>query len=329
MTKVYLQSQAQAQSVTMSSFYIGKWEDKGEPFSIPGLWEVEHSEMAPPWWPHNSTQPSWLNRRGVSCICRRGKQWEKHYSFNNNSKDFPGGPMVKILPSNAGGVDSIPGRGAKILHALPAPSPNGLEWVSLSDNQTTPGYNKHIVDFTKMPHSLSHLPRDKHTGYQILPCCIPCTLGPWMIYFYNFDYIQATTCSWNKISSWDPVLWSTGLRCKKKRVIQLVSILHTCASSISWCGVALKALFCNHFLRKILCEEVIFKTPDIFPMSSHVSKQPDYMMIFYFYLVCFAFSVSYPVLLFHLVYVFWFLSPFLDVLSPAFIKHSIKALVYI
>ena len=103
--------------------------------------------------------------------------------------------MVKILPSNAGGVDSIPGWGAKILHALPAPSPNGLEWVSLSDNQTTPDYNKHIVDFTKMPHSLSHLPRDKHTGYQILPWCIPCTLGPWMIYFYNFDYIQATTCS--------------------------------------------------------------------------------------------------------------------------------------
>ena len=38
-----------------------------------------------------------------------------------------------------------------------------------------------------------------------------------MIYFYNFDYIQAATCSWNKISSWDPVLGSIGLRCKKMR----------------------------------------------------------------------------------------------------------------
>ena len=31
--------------------------------------------------------------------------------------DFPGGPVVKALPSNAGGVGSIPGRGSKIPHA--------------------------------------------------------------------------------------------------------------------------------------------------------------------------------------------------------------------
>ena len=30
--------------------------------------------------------------------------------------DFPGGPVVKTLPSNAGGVGSIPGQGAKIPH---------------------------------------------------------------------------------------------------------------------------------------------------------------------------------------------------------------------
>ena len=28
--------------------------------------------------------------------------------------DFPGSPVVKTLPSSAGGVSSIPGRGAKI-----------------------------------------------------------------------------------------------------------------------------------------------------------------------------------------------------------------------
>ena len=32
--------------------------------------------------------------------------------------DFPGGPVVKTSPSNAGGVGSIPGRGDKIPHAL-------------------------------------------------------------------------------------------------------------------------------------------------------------------------------------------------------------------
>ena len=30
---------------------------------------------------------------------------------------MPGGPVVKTLPSNAGGVGSIPGQGAKIAHA--------------------------------------------------------------------------------------------------------------------------------------------------------------------------------------------------------------------
>ena len=32
-------------------------------------------------------------------------------------QDFPGGPVVKTSPSNAGGSDSIPGQGAKSLHA--------------------------------------------------------------------------------------------------------------------------------------------------------------------------------------------------------------------
>ena len=34
-----------------------------------------------------------------------------------NQRDFPGGPMVKTLPSNAGGMGLIPGGGAKIPHA--------------------------------------------------------------------------------------------------------------------------------------------------------------------------------------------------------------------
>ena len=33
-------------------------------------------------------------------------------------KDFPGGPVVKALPSNAVGMSLIPGWGAKIPHAL-------------------------------------------------------------------------------------------------------------------------------------------------------------------------------------------------------------------
>ena len=32
--------------------------------------------------------------------------------------DFPGGPVVKNLPANAGGTGSIPGLGTKIPHAM-------------------------------------------------------------------------------------------------------------------------------------------------------------------------------------------------------------------
>ena len=35
----------------------------------------------------------------------------------SKDRDFPGGPVVKNLPSNAGDVDSIPAQGTKIPHA--------------------------------------------------------------------------------------------------------------------------------------------------------------------------------------------------------------------
>ena len=37
--------------------------------------------------------------------------------------DFPGSPVVKNLPSNAGDAGSIPGRGTKIPHAVGATKP--------------------------------------------------------------------------------------------------------------------------------------------------------------------------------------------------------------
>ena len=35
---------------------------------------------------------------------------------NGRSGDFPGGPVVKTSPSNAGGTGLIPGQGGKIPH---------------------------------------------------------------------------------------------------------------------------------------------------------------------------------------------------------------------
>ena len=40
-----------------------------------------------------------------------------------NKWDFPGGPVVKNPPSNAGDAGSIPGRGTKIPHATGQLSP--------------------------------------------------------------------------------------------------------------------------------------------------------------------------------------------------------------
>ena len=43
--------------------------------------------------------------------------------INNSSWDFPGGPVVKNPPSNAGDPDAIPDQGTKIPHAAGRLSP--------------------------------------------------------------------------------------------------------------------------------------------------------------------------------------------------------------
>ena len=57
--------------------------------------------------------------------------------------DFPGGPVVKTLPSNAGGVGSIPGWEAKIPHA------SGPKNQTIKQKQYCNKFNK---DFKNGPH---------------------------------------------------------------------------------------------------------------------------------------------------------------------------------
>ena len=40
--------------------------------------------------------------------------------------DFPGGPVIKSLPSNAGNTGLIPGQGTNILHATGQLSPHTI-----------------------------------------------------------------------------------------------------------------------------------------------------------------------------------------------------------
>ena len=49
--------------------------------------------------------------------------------------DFPGGPAVKTLPSNAGGEGSIPGGGAQIPHASWPKKPRHKTEVKLQQIQ--------------------------------------------------------------------------------------------------------------------------------------------------------------------------------------------------
>ena len=55
-----------------------------------------------------------------------GVSWAVVVLCITQSGDFPGNPVVKTLPSNAGGTGSIPGQGAKIPRAL-RPVPCGQE----------------------------------------------------------------------------------------------------------------------------------------------------------------------------------------------------------
>ena len=57
--------------------------------------------------------------------------------------DFPDGPVVKTSPSNAGGVGSIPGRGAKIPHT------SGPKNQNRKQKQYCTKFNK---DFKNGPH---------------------------------------------------------------------------------------------------------------------------------------------------------------------------------
>ena len=41
--------------------------------------------------------------------------------------DFPGGPGVKTLPSNAGGAGSLPGQGAKAPHVSRPKKPKNIK----------------------------------------------------------------------------------------------------------------------------------------------------------------------------------------------------------
>ena len=71
------------------------------------------------------------------------KRWTTNVTEKHIDRHFPGGPVVKTLPSNAGGAGSIPGRGAEIPHA---------SWPKNQNVKQKQYCNKFNKDFKNGPH---------------------------------------------------------------------------------------------------------------------------------------------------------------------------------
>ena len=63
---------------------------------------------------------TWIYRKNKFIKLSNLYFWKlgENANLQNIYEDFPGGPVAETSPSNAGGVGSIPSRGAKIPHAL-------------------------------------------------------------------------------------------------------------------------------------------------------------------------------------------------------------------
>ena len=72
----------------------------------------------------------------------------------NRSWDFPGGPVVKNLPSSAGNMGSIPGWGTRIPHAM----------GQLSQHTTT-------TEFLRSGAPMPRLERTRNTAREDPTCC--------------------------------------------------------------------------------------------------------------------------------------------------------------
>ena len=63
---------------------------------------------------------------------------EKTKVYLKKTSDFPGGPVIKNLPSNAGDVGLIPGFGTKIPHAAKQLSPGTATTEPKHHNERSP-----------------------------------------------------------------------------------------------------------------------------------------------------------------------------------------------
>ena len=74
-----------------------------------------------------------------------GGMWK--ITLKGKVTDFPGGPVVKNLPSNAGDTGSIPGQGTRISHAM-----GKQRLCATATEPTCPNLRSHML-YRKIPHA--------------------------------------------------------------------------------------------------------------------------------------------------------------------------------
>ena len=95
------------------------------------LWKLK-------WWAIRPMKPTPLAQSYFDSIV-----FSRNFPYETNLRDFPGGPVVKTLPSSASGEGSIPGWGVKIPHAFGSKTPN----IKKKNKKQTQYCNKFNKDF--------------------------------------------------------------------------------------------------------------------------------------------------------------------------------------
>ena len=90
--------------------------------------------------------------------------WFQNVCLKPNTRDFPRGPVLKILSFNEGGAGSIPGRGANIPHAS---GPKKTQNIKQKQH-----CNKFTKDFKNGPHknNLKNIFKLKKKNWTLLRC---------------------------------------------------------------------------------------------------------------------------------------------------------------
>ena len=99
----------------------------------------------------------WTGHKACRSFCL-GEYPQQRKHLKSRKRDFPGGPVVKTSPSNAGGVSLIPGWGAKMPHASQPKNQN------IKQKQYCNKFNK---DFKNGPHQKKILKTNKQTNRKV------------------------------------------------------------------------------------------------------------------------------------------------------------------